>query len=150
MPKQYSKQETFDIVARALAAQGRKSMTSISAGRVADRESFIPRCQYRGDDGCRCAAGVLIPDERYTEAMEGRAVMVGPDEPSLAGDAVMAEGHDLRLAADLQHCHDGSAREGWLVEWTHRMRRLADRQGLSTAALDEALAARAGGEAVSS
>jgi hypothetical protein len=29
------------------------------------------RCQYRTDSGLMCAAGVLIPDEKYTPEMEG-------------------------------------------------------------------------------
>lgn len=29
------------------------------------------RCQYRGPDGSKCAAGVLIPDDKYDPSIEG-------------------------------------------------------------------------------
>lgn len=134
--KQYTHQETFDIVARALAAQGRKSH-GVQGG--------LPRCLYRAEDGCKCAAGHLIPNGRYTEAMEGRAVVVGADdEATIAGEAVVAEGHDLLLTAELQIAHDAPpSGDTWLGDWADHMRRLAGKRGLSTTALDEALAARA-------
>jgi len=28
-------------------------------------------CAYRGEDNCKCAVGILIPDELYSEIMEG-------------------------------------------------------------------------------
>lgn len=52
-------QEIFDIVANHLLTQGKKSMDS--TGRF---------CNYRGKDGTKCAAGVLIPDDQYCRHFE--------------------------------------------------------------------------------
>lgn len=51
------RQAIFDTVARHLAAQGFRAITN-------------SRCDYRGPRGERCAAGVLIPDDEYSSAME--------------------------------------------------------------------------------
>lgn len=45
-------QEIFDIVAKHLLTQGKKSVS----------RGF---CSYRGNDGTKCAAGALIPDNQY-------------------------------------------------------------------------------------
>lgn len=39
-----------------------------------DEENKISRCQYRTSDGKMCAAGCLIPDDKYTAEMEGGTV----------------------------------------------------------------------------
>jgi len=53
-------QEIFDTVVNHLRAQGRKSINESSGV-----------CLYRGPDGTKCAAGILIPDELYKPEMEG-------------------------------------------------------------------------------
>ena len=53
-------QEIFDIVAEHLMQQGRRS----------DKDST---CRYRGPDGLKCAAGILISDEEYHPDMEERS-----------------------------------------------------------------------------
>jgi hypothetical protein len=55
-----NKQEIFNKVYLGLHSQGWKKSVD------ADGECF-----YRGDDGCKCAAGHLIPDEDYDPSMEG-------------------------------------------------------------------------------
>ena len=54
-------QEVFDIVVKHLFTQRRQSMTG-------------GYCAYRGDAGTKCAVGVLIPDDVYTEDMEEKCV----------------------------------------------------------------------------
>lgn len=54
-------QEILDIVVPAMIAQGAPSY-DVAAG----------VCRYRGPEGRKCAAGVLIPDEDYRPEMEGR------------------------------------------------------------------------------
>lgn len=62
-------------------------------------------------------------------------------------DILAAEGHDVPLADALQNAHDAAAtQEGkvvsddvWLVEWTRRMKIIADEFKLSSAALYEPL-----------
>lgn len=58
MPK--TAQEIFDYVARHLLTQGKKSV-------LPDTEDV---CAYRGKDDCKCAAGCLIPDDRYKPEFE--------------------------------------------------------------------------------
>lgn len=90
-----SRQQTFDRVARHLLRQGRPSVTAPLG------EPRSPA--YRGDDGCMCSAGCLIPNEMYSPEMEGRSV--SDDQP--AGEAIAALGHDLELVQQLQLLHDG-------------------------------------------
>lgn len=52
---QMSSQQIFDIVATHLFTQGKRSM-HIEVGRISGR------CAYRGDNGLKCAIGVLLPD----------------------------------------------------------------------------------------
>lgn len=51
-------QEIFDIVAKHLLTQGKKSVN----------HSGI--CYYRGKNGAKCAAGALIPDDQYDPKFE--------------------------------------------------------------------------------
>ncbi len=103
-----TKQETFDKVVRALRAQGRKSLR---AGGIT--------CAYRGGEGGKCAAGHLIPDDKYDPAMEGIAVRTDEEMVDLLPDvtwrsellrrAIRSEGHDLELVRDLQRAHDAAS-----------------------------------------
>lgn len=38
------------------------------------------RCQYRTDSGLMCAAGCVIPDEKYSSDMEGRTALQVQDQ----------------------------------------------------------------------
>lgn len=60
-----SAQEAFDIVVRGLASQGWKQ----------SRRGTRGSCVYRSPDGLKCAAGWLIPDEKYDSDMEGKAAV---------------------------------------------------------------------------
>jgi hypothetical protein len=55
-------QEVFNIVSTHLLTQIKRSMSTRPG-------SF--GCAYRGKDGMKCAAGVLIPDDQYNSRMEG-------------------------------------------------------------------------------
>ena len=59
-------QEIFDTVSTHLFTQGVQSTT------LDDNDRKM--CAYRGDNGTRCAIGVLIPDDVYSEHMEGHSV----------------------------------------------------------------------------
>jgi len=113
-----TKQETFDVVARHLLTQNAKSEEVVNGRRY---------CRYRGDEGRRCAVGVLIPDDIYSAEFEGRfADELGLLLPSL--------GHDVDLCVELQHVHDC---ENGPRKWPAHLRSLAERYGLSAAVLDE-------------
>jgi hypothetical protein len=62
-------QEIFDAVVEGLHAQGR---ASVKARFDEDEEDENMRaCSYRGDNGLKCAVGMLIPDDMYQDRMEG-------------------------------------------------------------------------------
>lgn len=54
-----SRQEIYDTVKKHLLSQGAKSIDSNGIASL------------RGNDGRKCAVGCLIPDDKYTENMEG-------------------------------------------------------------------------------
>lgn len=91
-----TKQETFDIVVAHLRRQGCKS------------ERGQGHCMYRGPAGRMCAAGILIPDDKYRSEMEGSTVL-GEELGTLLVDL----GHDLGLVSDLQYIHDFNAPKDW-------------------------------------
>lgn len=63
-------QEIFDIVAKHLLTQKVKSECVLNPGTVYSHVS----CRYRGDNGRKCAAGVLMPDALYNDVLEGWSV----------------------------------------------------------------------------
>src|SRR5690606_38139587 len=71
-------------------------------GAALSREGGIGSpCYYRGPDGQKCAAGVLIPDEKYSKIFEGRTV---EDVFELLGwELTTNEEHFL---FDVQYAHD--------------------------------------------
>ena len=105
------KQETFNIVARHLLEQGAVSMR---AGR--------DMCGYRGSGGMKCAAGILIPDDRSRDGLEGFSA----DEGEVA--KILEElGHDTQLVRDLQEVHDF----GNPSQWRIRLAEVGERHHLS-------------------
>lgn len=66
-------------------------------------------CQYRTDDGQKCAVGCLIPDEVYSTEMEWKNVTALFDSmPYVAG---YFHGVDRRFLADAQVMHDSIAND---------------------------------------
>ena len=59
-----NKQEIFDTVVAHLRKQGKKAQHTTDDG--------VTTCRYRTDDGLKCAAGCLMPDEVYSSDMEGQ------------------------------------------------------------------------------
>ena len=93
-----TKQEIYDKVCAHMAQQKRKSIAEMPYG--------DPGCAYRGDDGRRCNAGLLIADEHYTRKIEGKNLV---DE--LVCGALVASGVPfkcLNLISALQAVHDQS------------------------------------------
>lgn len=60
-------QDIFNTVFAGLAGQGWQQSVNSDG-----------RCQYRGNDGMKCAAGHLIPDAEYDLYFEGSAVVGVP------------------------------------------------------------------------
>lgn len=94
-------QKTFNKSARHLLKQNKKSKADYDG--IGDL-----LCAYRGEDGLRCAAGVLIPNHKYSKSFEGKrssGVRVGPVLESC--------GHNTRLTDCLQDVHDNYEPEDW-------------------------------------
>ena len=56
-------QEVFDLVRTHLLQQNKPSFATLG-------HDGFPKPAYRGDDGCKCAIGCLIPDDKYTPTIE--------------------------------------------------------------------------------
>ena len=107
-----SRQEIFDYVTPLLFAQGERSM--LEGGTT---------CAYRGEGGMRCAVGFIIPDDRYTPALEGTSAM-GPEVSAVLSNVVTTD-DDLGLClTDLQDVHDGWT-SGEKADLFHRFQTLA-------------------------
>lgn len=76
-------------------------------------------CRYRDDGtpGCpkRCAIGLLIPDEKYVEEMEGRNMLVlGHSYPNAV---TMPDGLTVEDLGSVQRLHDFAFDDGdWLSD----------------------------------
>lgn len=64
LPEDLSAQGFFNKIAEHLITQGRPAT---SGGRSR-------QCKYRGPNGLMCAAGVVIPDDRFVSGMETKSV----------------------------------------------------------------------------
>ncbi len=120
-------QETYDKVVAHLRKQGIRAMKQEPNG--------FSACVYRNNEGLKCAAGCLIPDEKYSPYMEGMAVVstditdkmlsvllyampleafaIPAESVMTPGRIIMEEGHDLRLVAALQNVHDDHMPNQW-------------------------------------
>lgn len=84
-------QEMFDVIYKGLASQG-------------FAQSRLHGCAYRGGEGRKCAAGWLIPDDKYDESWEGKGIHRIPYFFDLCG-------RSIELLCDLgalQSIHDTS------------------------------------------
>lgn len=102
-------QEIFDTVVKHLRSQGCKSI---------DPETG--NCLYRGPNGKKCAAGCLIPDDKYEESMEGRHVYNLKVFKDMRIQMTM-------LVAALQIIHDHND----IQEWEERFQETAESRELT-------------------
>jgi hypothetical protein len=105
-------QLVFDTVAKHLLTQGKKSL------------GISGNCLYRNEQGLKCAAGCLIPEEQYNVYMEG----------STWSDLVLKEhvsNHCHKLIDMLQYLHDFESPSIWLS----LLHKLAKDQNLDTSKL---------------
>lgn len=106
-----TKQETFDTIVAHLRKQGEKAEDSSSV------------CVYLTKDGKKCAAGCLIPPDRYDAGFESHVIN---DHPGL--EALMKElGHDLNLVRSMQSIHDNYS----VRHWEREFEGVADDLGLT-------------------
>lgn len=113
-------QETFDTVVTALRKQEKPSVNEIG------------ECMYRGPNGLKCAAGHLIPDDKYNPEFEGIAITEWDIGPILK-----EQGYDIRLVEELQDAHDSSSNyygylsKGYLSKLEERFKGIAEKFQLS-------------------
>lgn len=136
-----NKQEIFDTVSVHLLRQGKKSMKTLP--KVGEA------CAYRGDGGCMCAIGALIPDDKYDPDMENQTVYGLIDEfPGalahlgiFAGLGASARWHASFLAK-LQAIHDSTFLP---ADWPRELAAFAAGEGLNTSAMDAFIAEQKAG-----
>lgn len=108
-------QQVFDTVLNGIRAQGKASVDSKGD------------CMYRGIDGCKCAAGLLIPDEVYDPKME---TVSAPQIISLYEGLSHLKEHS-RLIDAMQYAHDTHLVDHGMAEWEGEMYDIARRYGLT-------------------
>lgn len=100
-------QNIFDTVVAAVIAQGARSQDEIGW------------CMYRGPNGLKCAAGHLIPDDRYDPRMEGNVIREVNNKFELGLDA------NINLIQALQFAHDNASPDDFVNEFTNSARDVA-------------------------
>ena len=99
-----TEQEVFDIVAAHMLKQNKKSISYTLSN------DFV-RCAYRGNNGLKCAAGCLIPDEIYNRDFE-----------SVSWQLLVVIHHfpynHATLITRLQYIHDNYEPKNWREELT--------------------------------
>ena len=114
--KEPTRQDLFNTAYAGLKAQGFKQSLG-SRG----------HCQYRGEDGCKCAVGHLIPDERYNPSFEGNGVTYTP----ISSAAGVEEVGGILFLREMQVAHD----HGELpLVMEAKLRALAEKHGLTVPA----------------
>jgi len=122
-------QEIFDKVLHAIRQQGRAAVDNYTSG----NGSPITICRYRKIDKetgavLKCAAGHLIPDDRYSESFEG---LPAGAVWELGAFPDITEKQAGFLLSDLQNAHDHSLHNGSLSKWEENMQRIAKNYGLT-------------------
>lgn len=114
-----NRQETFDFVLDAIIGQG---------GPAGRQEGWQFTCQYRAEDGKRCAIGHLITDEE-AEALGGNNVCWAADHGTLPARF----SDDVWFYANLQAAHDDAACDDgpFVPLFRKNMASLARRHGLT-------------------
>lgn len=123
--KVLSPQQTFDVVAIHLLKQGEKSVL-----RWNPEARTMVKCAYRGDEGRKCAAGVLIPDSLYNA--EWNTVSIGALPPEVRAALGWDNTELFRLVCQLQSVHDDGRPDNWPV----RLRVVARSNNLHMMVLD--------------
>lgn len=132
-------QELFDTVARHLLTQNAVSSIKTSS------PSFPRTCLYRGPNGTKCAAGVLIKDEFYKDELEGNSTDASKVRYALELSGAPLHKTQFGLMRSLQRIHDGeygtlqsdATDEEIIAEWPKHLRNLAAQLCLSSAVVDE-------------
>jgi hypothetical protein len=116
-----TKREVFDRVREHLLSQMKQSI---------DEEGD---CKYRGPDGLKCAIGCLIPDDVYTQELEGwLGFLVSDVGFVIDGQPVHRYQHEAYgMLVDLQSLHDDMHPSKWkdFLDFLEKQHFRQDRQG---------------------
>lgn len=113
-------QEMFSEIITGLRKQGKKSKNT---------ERTI--CMYSSADGCKCALGMLIKDDCYSHAIEGRNIWDAHVEKALENSGIDIKTMAVhRMLSDMQYSHDSVLISDWELEW----RKIAREYGLTVPA----------------
>ena len=100
-----NRQEVFNTVYTKLREQGKRSIVRL--------KNMPPHCMYRGEGGTRRAIGHLIPDELYSEELEGQAIKTSYHTTKKVSikevlNKVFGEltELDIHFLSELQYAHD--------------------------------------------
>lgn len=109
-------QELFDKACKGIVDQGGPSIDTRG-------------CVYRSNNGRKCAAGHLIPDEEYSPAWEGNGVALLPKK--------FWTNEQEPLVSALQRAHDMAATSAqeFMSDFKQRARRVAELLNLNPAVL---------------
>jgi hypothetical protein len=133
MAGKLDRQWAFDTALNGLRAQGRRSVGPNGV-----------TCLYRGLDNTKCGVGFLIPDERYTKALDegedaGAADLPIVQEAVCPGGMSDDDGEFLyRLQREL---HDDHSKGDFRAELEKGAQKLADLYGLTYAVPAEQVSA---------
>lgn len=103
-------QATFDIITNGLRMQDGRSV------------DISNNCMYRGLNGHKCAAGYVIPDEKYDAVFEGCSLVTPnlnmgsqmQEKAQKLYNIIVVEGeHNLELVKALQQVHDFQKVSSW-------------------------------------
>lgn len=130
-----TRQEMFDKVVEGLASQDFQQ--SVSVYRINDEGDVDFGCVYRGENGLKCAAGWLIPDELYDPNMENRLATGIIKQYPQCNEYLECSDDDRfdKLVNELQGAHDDSSNPSKMI---NNLRRVAASANLNTKKLDEA------------
>lgn len=130
LPTSPTMQQVFDHVARHLLTQKQRAFDPNIRTNTLGATGM---CAYRAPDGCKCAAGCLIPDDLYSPAMERMNFSsVYTQFPALA-DRLCLTARTVDMVHELQRVHDMGTVENWPTLLYHSAKLF----GLSTDVLNE-------------
>jgi hypothetical protein len=83
---------------RGVIAQGYPSVKVING-----------KCMYRGDNNAKCAIGMLIPDEHYSNYLEGYSVTNREVKTLITELYGPFTARELLYLSSMQNCHDNAS-----------------------------------------
>ncbi len=105
-----TRKEVFEKVKNHLLAQMEVSLTDGS-----EAGGGAPMCAYRGRNGLKCAIGCLIPDEKYSQKLEGISISRVSSATLLSAldGEVPTDRDTITMLYFLQGIHDGDHPRDW-------------------------------------